>query len=156
VRLRWHDLAERLGIDMTTKVGYPTPRWFGYQSWPASIEPPCEGSLDRTTFDALVRCLARHSSGGLTTTCRSFHQPSEWFDQLSVIDAPLGELPLFGTDPPFTATHIWPLDRQWFVYTDYDLSATKVSGPLHLMADLHVAPDLEVLALQPGRPPEAP
>ena len=28
----------------------------------------------------------------------------------------------------FTPSNIWPADRSWFVYTDYDLWATRISG----------------------------
>jgi hypothetical protein len=28
----------------------------------------------------------------------------------------------------FTATNVWPADRSWLLYTNYDLSATRVSG----------------------------
>jgi hypothetical protein len=28
----------------------------------------------------------------------------------------------------FTPNNIWPADRPWLIYTDYDLEATRVSG----------------------------
>lgn len=36
----------------------------------------------------------------------------------------------------FTTSNIWPADRSWLVYTDFDLEATRVSGSTELIGDL--------------------
>ena len=41
--------------------------------------------------------------------------------------------------------NIWPADRSWMVFTDYDLWATKVSGSHALIADLLNEPELEAI-----------
>lgn len=41
--------------------------------------------------------------------------------------------------------NIWPHDRSWFVYTDYDLPGTKVSGPDQLIASVAADGALETV-----------
>jgi hypothetical protein len=45
----------------------------------------------------------------------------------------------------FTPNNIWPEDRSWFVFTDADLWATKVSGSLELTKDLVQTGELETI-----------
>jgi hypothetical protein len=45
----------------------------------------------------------------------------------------------------FSPTNIWPSGREWFVWTDYDLQASKVSGDPTLITALHVEPRLECI-----------
>jgi hypothetical protein len=145
-RLPWRTLAARLGLDLDSDELARTASWFGYRSWPASIEPPCEGSLDRASFEAIIECLVAVSPLGRRTPCRAFHEPTGWWEQQAVLDARLDRIPTFGSQAqPFTPSNFWPLDRSWFVYTDYDLSATRVSGSADLVAFLRAHPDLEVL-----------
>ncbi len=42
-----------------------------------------------------------------------------------------------------TPSNLWPIDRSWMVFTDWDLWGTKVSGPRALIDSLRAAPDLE-------------
>jgi len=46
-----------------------------------------------------------------------------------------------------TPGNIWPEDRSWLVYTDYDLLGTKVSSSTHLVERLESDPELETLRL---------
>jgi hypothetical protein len=141
-RLHWRTLASRLRLDLDGDELARTASWFGYRSWPASIEPPCEGSLDRASFHGIIECLLAVSPQGKRTSCRAFHEPTGWWQQPAVIDAPLDRIPTFGSTPQqrFSTSNFWPLDRSWFVYTDYDLSATRVSGSPHLLALLREHP----------------
>lgn len=47
----------------------------------------------------------------------------------------------------FTPSNLWAEDRSWVVYTDYDLWATKVSGPEHLVEALLRDPEIEAVRL---------
>ena len=51
-----------------------------------------------------------------------------------------------------TPGNLWPDDRSWFVYTDADLMATKVSGSAALIAVLEGDPHLETLRWEPPAP----
>ena len=44
-----------------------------------------------------------------------------------------------------TPTNFWPTDRNWFVWTDWDLLGTKVCGPEELMLGLEAHPAVEVI-----------
>jgi hypothetical protein len=48
-------------------------------------------------------------------------------------------------DYRFTPTNWWSVDRAWFVLTDYDLQATKVSGPERLISRVRNDPFLETV-----------
>lgn len=147
-RLPWKELAARLGIELSRQPRPPSYGWFRFGSWPASIQPPCEGSLDSESATALVEALIRHSPSGGATRCHFLHLPTGWWgDQPSHVMARLDSMPLFGnsSEQPFTASNIWPDDRAWFVHTDYDLLATKVSGTANLINAIRSDPRLETL-----------
>ena len=44
-------------------------------------------------------------------------------------------------------SNIWAADRSWFVYTDWDLWGTKVSGSAHLIGSLFADNDMEAVEL---------
>ena len=46
-----------------------------------------------------------------------------------------------------TPSNIWPTDRSWLVYTDYDLCGTKVSGSAYLIERLAGDLQLETIRL---------
>ena len=52
-----------------------------------------------------------------------------------MIEATLAELPDIYDWPEVCASpsNIWPEDRSWFVYSDWDLSGTRVSGTAKLI-----------------------
>ena len=63
-----------------------------------------------------------------------------------------GELSQFGNGQDMwfigTPSNFWPSDRSWFVYTDWDLWGTKVSGPAVLINAIRSDPNLETLDWQ--------
>lgn len=52
----------------------------------------------------------------------------------------------------FSPTNFSPVDRDWFVWTDYELEATKVSGDPALVSALQAEPRLECVAWQAPDP----
>jgi hypothetical protein len=156
-RLRWHELAERVGdpvvpMQMKPEYRYPSFRVFPSVkrdgSWPASIEPPTEGSMDRQSFRALMEVL-RAFSGPDTEVfahwCqligRDFNVPEVYRGRLR--DAESLELLDYQGSP----ANIWPSDRSWLVYTDWDLWGTKVSGPTELLSMIEADDFLETVRL---------
>jgi hypothetical protein len=147
-RLRWHDLATRLAVDFVDKDVPPCSRWFPYRSWPARIEPPDEESLDVASLRVLVDRLAMGSVDRDLTRCVAYYSPlanGASFDETWMREIELGDIPSCvdrSAGRIGTPSNWWPLDRSWMVYTDWDLWATKVSGPTDLIALVESDPDL--------------
>jgi hypothetical protein len=156
-RLRWRALAERSGLMLGANELYPPcHRWFPITSWPISIDPPPEGSLDEANLEALVSILADHSPGGRDTPCAAFYTSLATgdFDRRTVLAGSLGSVPdlvqdgsRFGSTP----SNLWPVDRSWLVWTDWDLWGTKVSGS-RVLIDAIIA-DSEIETLDWNREP---
>lgn len=99
----------------------------------------------RTSEARLLDVLARHSPDGRHTECYWAQAAIE--DVGSAVPARRGSLDAalghhdacarpsrtFGTQFP---AHWWPVDGDWFVVTNWNLSATEVFGPSALIADL--------------------
>ncbi len=71
------------------------------------------------------------------------------FDENTIYTGALTELvDLYDDDDlPGSPSNIWPDDKAWFIYTDYDLWATKVSGSADLISRLAADPELETVSL---------
>lgn len=149
-RLRWSELGERLGVDPLAK-GTPNivslPMW----SWPLSIAPPAEGSLDREQFEALVGHLVERSPAGPDEPCFAFYDSLLSYDMATprLFDGRLSELIGLYDDEqvPGSPSNVWSHDRSWLIYTDWDLWATKVSGDGGLIAALEGDSLLETVRL---------
>lgn len=72
-RLRWSELAKRLGVDPFAIDVPPCLRSFPYSSWSANIAPPGEGSLDREQFLRLLENLAAVTPGRDRAGCFAFY-----------------------------------------------------------------------------------
>lgn len=150
-RLFWRELWGRLGLQ-PSEGNLPE---FPYESWPANIRPPARASLDREQFVTLVDHLGGESERGFETPCSALF--AGILDVLNtgspgartVYTCELRELiPLYDLHA-FAPANIWPHDRAWFTYTDYDLWMTKVSGTADLVQRLIDEPELEAFELQP-------
>ncbi|GCD35675.1 hypothetical protein OEIGOIKO_03421 [Streptomyces chrestomyceticus JCM 4735] len=161
-RLRWAALARRTGDPIVPEGLLSCYRCFPSAtkdgSWPLSIIPPTEGSMDRETWDKLIALLIEHSPDGADTACFAYYNPLTAgcdFENLHVRAGRLGDAKLLYDNPEidFSPSNLWAADRSWMLCTDYDLWATKVSGPRPLIdALLH---DSEIEAIQlPNDPTE--
>lgn len=138
-RLRWAELAARLGEPMSRPGKgpfygcFPSVRIDG-RSWPASIQPPGEGSLDAQSWRRLVQILQSFTGGdtdsfafyGLLTT-------PKW-DEPHLYRGPsssLGRLEQLGYKS--SPSNLWSAYQDWFVYTDYDLWGTQIWGSDELL-----------------------
>ncbi|MEU4807010.1 hypothetical protein [Actinosynnema sp. NPDC023587] len=152
-RLRWRALADRLGFGLG--VDQPVPpcfRWFPMNSWPVDILPPSEGSLDGTSLRALLQVLSQHSPAGDETQCFAFYgsSPTGDYDNPTVYSGSIGAVAAFSASEDVTGSpsNFWPDDRSWFVYTDWDCMATKVSGSHDLVEAMRAAADLETFPIK--------
>jgi len=152
VRVKWAHYLRRFPDFNARRDVPPCHRWFPPGSWPVAVEAPPEGSLDAESLDALIAVLSAHSPEGQNTECLAFYAslPAGGdFDYVHLWRGRLGSIPELidarGGPYSFSPTNFWPTDRAWFVLTDYDLQATKVSGDPTLMAALHADQRLECL-----------
>ncbi|UWE07572.1 hypothetical protein [Actinacidiphila bryophytorum] len=157
-RLRWAELSCRTG-DPTVPEGllpsyrcFPSARKNG--SWPLTLSPPTEGSLDRETWTRLIDILTEHSPAGADTRCLAYYSPlvlgAHDFDTLHVRAGRLGDAQALYDDIPdadFSPSNLWAEDHSWVTCTDYDLWATKVAGPAPLIDALLSDPEIEAIRL---------
>ena len=155
-RLRWREYATR--SDRLLGVSEPVPpcyRWFATGSWPINIIPPTEGSLDAESLNAVIRVLAAQSFDGLDTQCFAFYGSvvTNNYEEQTLLAGSLGSVPdLVATEARFRSTpsNIWPADRSWFIWTDWDLWGTKVSGSWDLIAAIKNDDGLETIDWRGG------
>ena len=153
VRVRWAEYLRRFPDFVPCRQVPPGYRWFPPGSWPAAIQPPPEGSLDGESLAAMLSVLRTHS--GRDVPCFAFYgalPAGGDFDRVHLWTGRLEDIPGLlddrGGPYGFSPTNVWPAGREWFVWTDYDLQATKVSGPPGLVRALAAASRLECLAWQ--------
>ena len=151
LRLRWSQYSGRTpDVDADRSVP-PCHRWFPHGSWPVAIEPPPEGSLDEESLAAVLDVLSAHSPDGDASGCFVFYAslPAGDFDSVHLWNGRLRDIPTLLSDNggpyDFSPTNIWPVDRSWFVWTDYDLLGTRVSGSQRLIQALKATTPLEAI-----------
>ena len=148
-RLLWHDLSERLGLKLGESEFPPCFRWFPYRSWPASIDPPPEGSLDAASLTALLSILTEFTSTAECIAAYGLVAAGASDEIQRCFRGPLPSLPGLVNREEWrigTPSNFWPDDRSWFVYTDWDLWGTKVSGSSELIEAVAEHAGLETLA----------
>jgi hypothetical protein len=154
-RITWEQYLARFP-DFTGNREYPPcHRWFPPGSWPVAVEPPPEGSLDAESLDALTAVLTAQSPEGSDTRCFAFYAslPAGDFDTVHLWEGPLGQVQDLISDNggpyDFSPTNVWCVDHGWFIWTDYDLQATKVSGDRSFIDALVSSPHLECISWVP-------
>jgi hypothetical protein len=148
-RVRWADYLANFPNFAGDRAYPPCDRWFPPGGWPVAVAAPAEGSLDEESLDALIEVLAAHSGDASVTPCYAFYGslPAGDFDSVHLWEGPLRSVANLisarGGPYDFSPTNLWPVDRSWFVWTDYDLEGTKVSGSRALVDSVDVAPTIE-------------
>lgn len=154
-RLTWRELARGFGEPVVPEGELPGNRCLrqGHPagSWSAAIQPPAEGCLDRESWHRLAGVLLRHCAEGADTRCLAYYCPlvtGDWDDE-TVVAGRLGDAAALYDHPamPSCPSNLWPEDRSWVVYCDWDLWGTKVVGPTALIEALLADPELEALRL---------
>ncbi|MEU3446817.1 hypothetical protein AB0H29_06240 [Streptomyces thermolilacinus] len=156
-RLRWAELARRTGDPIVPDGLNPSSRCFPSArkegSWPLSVVPPTEGSLDRETWNRLIAILTEYSPAGPDTRCLAYYNPLTLgavdFDNLHVRAGRLGDAGILydQSDADFSPSDFWAADRSWVLCTDDDLWATKVVGPPTLVNALLNDSEIEAVRL---------
>ncbi|MGW1071219.1 hypothetical protein [Streptomyces sp. NPDC002537] len=109
--------------------------------------------MDGETWNRLIEILLAHSPAGPETHCFAYDNPlMMWtfdFDNLHVLSGRLRDAQaLYDIDEPdFSPSNLWPEDRSWIVYTDYDLRGTKIVGPTALIDTLVGDTEIEAVRL---------
>ncbi|MFD6548956.1 hypothetical protein [Streptomyces sp. NPDC058398] len=122
-------------------------------SWPLSMIPPTEGSLDRETWNQLIATLTQYSPAGPDTRCLAYYNPltlgATDFDNLHVRAGRLGDVELLynRSEADFSPSNLWAYDGSWVLCTDYDLWGTKIAGSPALINALLNDSEIEAVRL---------
>jgi hypothetical protein len=152
VRIRWSELARRVGVDLRDQDFPPCHQWFSNDRWPDSVQGPPEGSLDKFSARRLAHLLQEHGAheciAAYALLAYGFRDPAQ-----RCFRGPVKQFFEFensGSGPFVTPSNVWSLDRSWFIYTDHDLWGTKVSGPIDLIQALKADKGLETIDWYPA------
>jgi hypothetical protein len=154
-RVSWSELGRRLDVNPFGQ--YLDHGSFPYESWPINIAPPTEGSLDREQYSRLLEHLD-DATPGADSTCFAFYgliaantlvESDDAVGIGTLYHGLIRDLGHFCDDAAFggSPTNIWPDHGSWLVYTDWDLSATKVNGSAGLIDRLIQDSELETVGL---------
>jgi len=148
-RRLWADLLAESGRKLGEGQAFrPSFQWIPDRT-SAGIQGPPEGSLDREMRDALWDVL----SGGEDPECFAHYSSVARFVQRDWKELPeimvyrgrLSELAAISEERRSTPNNVWPVDRSWLLYTDYDLSGTQIGGSTSLIHALENDERFEVL-----------
>ena len=118
-------------------------------SWPASLLPPTEGSLDAESLDTVIAILTQHTTAPALAECGFYYGAVAFMGEGATVYAgDLRHLPTLvrsARDFQLTPNNIWPADHSWLIYTDYDLNATRVTGSPELVEALCRDQDLDTV-----------
>ena len=146
VRIRWAELAGRLGVPFVPTLSAASfTRRFPSGSWPRHLVGPDEGSLAGPERDELISVLRGHTNAGRILYRFWFLATAGW-DRDKLFEGSLGEASLFPSDElgvRCTPTHWFPVDRSWLVCSDYDLTFSLIGGSEDLIRELLHHPVLE-------------
>ena len=110
------------------------------------------------SFRALLQVLRQQGCDGASTEVYAYYCPliTGDYDHPTTYRGRLGDLEQFLSPRgpyDFTPSNLWPADRSWLVWTDYDLWASHVSGSSDLINAVRRHPDLDVLSWHRLHPP---
>lgn len=147
-RHRWRDLTDRDLVAAAAASDFPPNAMHLLKgcNWPdATIE---EGVFEGESQTALLNLLKAFS--GAQADCFAFFGKvtAHDYDRLTVLEGPLAAITTLRRAELFnevSPSNWWPTDRSWFVWTDYDLTTTRVSGPRTLIQQVRAHPALETV-----------
>ncbi|HEY9264889.1 MAG TPA: hypothetical protein VIQ11_09820, partial [Mycobacterium sp.] len=150
VRRRWRDVTSADLAAVSKARGWPPNSTYSNLRWP-DIEVE-EGVFGGESLTALLDIVGEFS--GPDVACFAYYGmvPANEYERLTVLEGPLSAIDgLTGNEDLFwglSPSNWWPADRSWFVWTDYDLTATRVSGSRALIEKVRSHPQLETLDWQ--------
>jgi hypothetical protein len=154
-RVTWAEYLRRPGNDSGIRSVPPSYRWFDHPVTRPTVRRPDEGSLDLDSFTVLLSTLAGTGPDGARSDCYAYwgvlaasvDWPAHGVGQGALWTGPVSALPELllanGGRYATTPTNVWPADRSWFVWTDWDLDGTRVSGSAGLVDAVRRHPALE-------------
>ena len=144
-RRRWADVVSEPIDPRLGSGGLPPSSWL----LPREVMGiTSEGSMQGESVRGLLEVLSGVTRA--TETCYALYaQMTTWeFDSLALYEVSWDSVPhIFGSEdlPSSSPSNLWTADRSWFVWTDYDLCATKVSGSPDLITMVRRHPLLETV-----------
>jgi hypothetical protein len=91
------------------------------------------------------QAYCRHTCPAALALCDFYFGCPPLRDGPRMFTGHLDEVQPLVDDFGYTPNNIWPADRSWLVYTDHDLSATRVSGSAELITALTTADGLDAV-----------
>jgi hypothetical protein len=151
-RRRWRDVTDEDLAAVSKARGWPPNAMYLIRNlhWP-DIEVE-EGVFGGESLTVLLGIVGE--SSGPDVACFAYYGmvPANEYESLTVLEGTLSSISgLTGNDDLFrglSPSNWWPADRSWFVWTDYDLTATRVSGSRALIETVRSHPQLETLDWQ--------
>ncbi|WP_051433263.1 hypothetical protein [Promicromonospora kroppenstedtii] len=149
VRRRWHDVTDEDLAAVSKARGWPPNAMYLIRKlhWPdVEVE---EGVFDGESQTALLDIVSEFS--GPDVACFAYYGmvPANEYERLTVLEGTLSAIgSLTRNEDLFrglSPSNWWPSDRSWFVWTDYDLTATRVSGSRALIEAVRSDSRLETL-----------
>ena len=153
-RLRWAYLAARWGIEFDREAVpalAPFEESLPSRSWPASLSPPAEGSLDWDSFVRVIELCMKHTASALLYRLPPW---PVWVDDPlpGPIEVGTPNEMLESYEPFGSGVNWWPDDHSWLVFTDTDLHTTNILGSEHLIKEIEGDTFLETHSLPPYEP----
>lgn len=150
----WRALAEKAGVDFR-----PTLQWNSLKPALPLLEngtrpySVLDGELEPRTRQRLFGHLRRHTPP--QSTFYLYDLAASVGGQVSfMIEAAVGDMERIarwvderGAAVASTPELVWPEDRRWIVFSDYDTPSTYIGADAALAADLFADPELETLAV---------
>jgi hypothetical protein len=138
-RLTWREQAERAGIQLGVGREWPPSFHWAPDYFSGNIQGAPEGSLDLETY-----CEFLAQATHVTQSDCVAYQANLWESPVAYVGA-LQDFPALLSKYDFTPTYIFPVGREWCLWTDYDLSGTLVCGDASFIEALEANPELETL-----------
>lgn len=147
-RLLWAEDLGRNGRELDVEDPDFPGEWL--EDGPTITHGPPEGTLDETSWRSLVQALAQELPQGAAAPCLAYIDSWSALERqgnVHIWAGPLGDITTLVLEGhyQFSPTNWWPEDRSWFVHTDYDEFATKLSGNDELVAAVERQPALETI-----------
>jgi hypothetical protein len=150
-RALWRDLAARWSVEFDLQHSEPM---HGFKeklqggSWPITISPMNEGSLDDTSFGCLIPILLHHTESSMlwrmNTTQIWYSDPFS----MAMRHGPMDEMiSTYGDEG--SGTNWWPDDGGWLVCSNYDITTTIVQGSEALIEEIRRDQYLESVDMPP-------
>jgi hypothetical protein len=138
-RLTWREQAERAGIQLGAGQKWPPSFRWAPDHLSGNIQGAPEGSLDLETY-----CFFLSQAMRVTQSECVAYQDSLFDPPVAYVGALL-DFPTLLNEYQFSPTYIFPVNHEWCLWTDTDLSGTLVCGDTSFIEALEADPELETL-----------